>query len=354
MQFPIFKTKISGEKRKFNLIDPKEQEKYFKLKAGKEIEKIRKYLKTNTFIVYLLGKKNSGKGTYSKMFANVVAPDKITHFSVGDIVRDLDKVFKDKKRKQELVSFLEKNYRGRMPLKDAILAIQNRDTKTLLPTEFILAVLKNEILKQEKKSIFIDGFPRGMDQISYSLFFRDLINYREDPDIFVLIDVPNSVLDERIKWRRVCPACNTPRSLKLLVTSKIGYDKNKKEFYLICDNPDCKESRMVSKEGDDKGIEPIKERLAMDHELIKEAFSLHGVKKVLLRNTIPVNSFKKHVDDYEVTPEYYFEWDEKTQVAAVKDRPWVIKDEEGEESVSLLAQAVVVSMIKQIAKALNL
>lgn len=354
MQFPIFKTKITGEKRKFNLIDPKEQEKYFKLKAGKEIEKLRKYLNKNTFIIYLLGKKNSGKGTYSKMFANAVAPDKITHFSVGDIVRDLDKVFKDKKQKKELVDFLEKNYRGRMPLKEVVSAIQKRDTKTLLPTEFILALLKREILKQGKKSIFIDGFPRGMDQISYSLFFRDLINYREDPDIFVLIDVPNSVLDERIKWRRVCPVCQTSRSLKLLITSKVGYDKNKKEFYLLCDNPGCKGGRMVSKEGDDKGIEPIKERLAMDHELIKEAFSLHGIPKVLLRNTVPSDSFKKYVDDYEVTPEYYFEWNEKTESVEVKDRPWVVKDSEGNESVSLLAQAVVVSMIKQVVKVLKL
>ncbi len=29
MQFPVFKTKIKGLDRKFNLIDPKEQEEYF-------------------------------------------------------------------------------------------------------------------------------------------------------------------------------------------------------------------------------------------------------------------------------------------------------------------------------------
>jgi len=353
-EFPIFKTKISGEKRKFNLIDPKEQEKYFKLKVGKEIEKLRKYLKNNTFVAYLLGKKNSGKGTYTKMFAQIVSPDKVAHFSVGDIVREIDIVLRNKKTRKELINFLENNYRGRVSLKDLISVIEKRDTKTLLPTEFILALLKREISKQERKAVFIDGFPRGLDQISYSLFFRDLINYRDDPDVFILINLPNNVLSERIKWRRVCPKCQTSRNLKLLPTLNVGYEINKDEFYLICDNPVCKEVKMVSKEGDEMGIEPIKERLAMDHELINEAFSLHGIPKVLLRNALPLSSFKKYVDDYEITPEYFFEWDEKNKKVNSKEKPWVVLDDEGVESVSLLAPAVVVSMIKQIVKVLNL
>lgn len=354
MQFPIFKTKIDGVKRKFNLLDPKEQEKYFKLKAGKEIEKLRAYLKNNTFVAFLLGKKNSGKGTYAKMFANAVAPDKIAHFSVGDIVRETDEIFKNKKAKNELIDFLKINYRGWHSLDEIIAALERRDAQTLLPTEFILALLKREISKAEKKAIFIDGFPRALDQISYSLFFRDLINYREDPDIFILIDVPNNVLNERIKWRRVCPVCKTSRSHKLLITSKIGYDKTKKEFYLICDNLNCKDSRMAPKEGDELGIKPIKKRLAMDEKLIKQAFSLHGIPRVLLRNSIPASSYKKYVDDYEITPEYSFEWDNKMNKVKIKESPWFVLDDEGVKSVSLLAQPVAVSFIKQITKALNL
>ena len=95
--FPLFNTKIKGLKRKFNLSDPKEREAYFKLKAGPEIKKIRKYLEKNTFIAYLLGKKNSGKGTYAKMFGEVVGQDKIDHFSIGDMVRVVDEELKDEK-----------------------------------------------------------------------------------------------------------------------------------------------------------------------------------------------------------------------------------------------------------------
>jgi hypothetical protein len=43
MDFPIFKTKMGGD-RKFNLADPKERAEYFKLKCGPEIEKLKVYL----------------------------------------------------------------------------------------------------------------------------------------------------------------------------------------------------------------------------------------------------------------------------------------------------------------------
>src|SRR4030042_5134272 len=326
MEFPIFKTKIKGLKRKFNLSDPKERGMYFKLKAGPEIKKIKKYLGKNTFIAYLLGKKNSGKGTYAKMFAEIMGQEKIDHFSIGDMVRGIGEEVKDEKRKKELISFLEKNYRGWLPFEKIIKSIEGRNTKVLLPTELILALVKKEIAKRKKKSIFIDGFPRDMDQISYSLFFRDLIGYRDDPDIFILIDVPTSVIDERIKWRRVCPLCQTSRNLKLLPTSKVKYDENKKEFYLLCDNPNCKGAKMLPKEGDQYGIKPIKERLKKDEKLIEEALSLYGIPKVFLRNSLPLKSAKKYIDDYEITPEYVFKWDEKSKKVKMGEKPWVILD----------------------------
>jgi len=351
MKFPIFKTKIEGLNRKFNLLDPKEQEEYFQLKAGKEIEKLRNFLKENTFVAYLLGKKNSGKGTYSKMFAEVVLPERIDHFSIGDMVRAIDFELKDEEKKKELIDYLEKNYRGRLSLKEIISALKNRNTKTLLPTELILVLFKREMEKREKKTLFIDGFPRELDQIGFSLFFRDLIGHREDQDIFILIDVPESVIDERIKWRRVCPVCQSSRNLKLLPTPKVEFDKDKSEFFLICEKCGV---RMEKKEGDELGIEPIRERLKLDGKLIEESFSLYGIPKILLRNSIPLKEAKKFVDDYEITPEYVFEWDEKEKKVKVKEKPWVLVDDEGIESFSLLPQPVVVSLICQMVDVLNL
>lgn len=355
MQFPIFKTKIDGGiDRKFDLINPKELKEYFATKARKEIEKLKEYLKESSFVAYLLGKKNSGKGTYAKMFAEIISPEKIEHFSIGDMVRSIDNELADVKKKKKLVNFLEKNYRGRFSLAEIISALEKRNTKILLPTELILALVKREMETKERKALFIDGFPRDLDQISYSLFFRDLIGYREDPDIFILIDVPESVIDARMKWRRFCPNCQIPRNLKLLPTSKIGYDKNKKGFYLICDNPDCKEAPLIQKEGDALGIQPIRERLKIDEKLMEMAFSLHGIPKILLRNTVPVKEAKEFVDDYEITPEYEFEWDEVSKEIKRKEKPWIVLDDKGIESFSLLPPPVVVSLIKQMVEILSL
>jgi len=354
VKFPIFKTKLEKITKKFNLANPKEREEYFKLKAGLEIAKLREYLKKNTFIAYLMGKKNSGKGTYSKMFAELVDPENISHFSIGDMVREVDEELKDKKRKKELCSFLEKNYRGWFPFKKALSALERRNTRTLLPTELILALVKREIARREKKTLFVDGFPRDLDQISYSLFFRDLIGYREDADIFILIDVPESVINERIKWRRVCPCCQTSRNLKLFPTSEIGYNQKNKEFYLICDNSRCRGSKMVAKEGDELGIKPIKERLKLDEKLIEQAFSLYGIPKILLRNSLPVKVAQKFVDDYEITPEYSYQWNAKTKKVKIIEKPWVILDNEGTQSYSLLAPPVTISLIKQMIEILSL
>ena len=57
-EFPIIKTKVPNVTKKFDLTDPKERQEYFEAKAGPEIAKIKKYLEENTFIAYLLGKKN--------------------------------------------------------------------------------------------------------------------------------------------------------------------------------------------------------------------------------------------------------------------------------------------------------
>jgi len=354
MNFPIFKTKIKGKDEKFNLADPQERKKYFEVKAGPEIEKLKKYLGNNTFIAYLLGKKNSGKGTYSKLFMEIFGQEKVVHISIGDVVRKVDKDFSVPAKKKELLDFLEKNYRGYIPLDKVIESLLKRDTRSLLPTEFILALFKREIDNMEKKSLFIDGFPRDLDQISYSLFFRDLVDYRQDADIFVLIDVSEAVIDERIKYRRVCPVCGTPRNLKLYPTEKIGYDKNTKEFYLICDNFTCqgKEIKMVSKEGDELGIEPIRDRLTLDGKLIEQAFSLHGIPKVFLRNSIPVAVADEYVDNYELTPEYSYQWDSKEEKVKIFEKPWTIADDKGIDSYSLMAAPVVVSMIKQLVKKL--
>jgi len=354
MNFPVFKTKIPGKTKKFDLTNSGEVQKYFEYKAGEEIAKIRKYLEKNTFVAYFLGKKGAGKGTYSNLFASIFGSDKVGHISVGDIVREVDLEIKEPKKKKELVEFLQKNYRGYHSLEEILRSQEERSTtKPLLPTEYILALLKRKIGQMPKKSLFLDGLPRNLDQVSYSLFFRELIGYRDDPDMFILIDIPESVIDARIKTRVVCPKCAKSRNTKLLLTSIVKYDEKNKQFYLCCDDPKCQQARMLPKEGDELGIEPIRERLNNDGKLIEQAFSLYGVPKILLRNSVPVTQAQEMVDDYEITPEYVLENVGGGKVK-VSTKPWVIKDDAGVASYSLLAQPVALGMIKQITEVLGL
>jgi adenylate kinase family enzyme len=355
LSFPIFKTKLEGETRSFRLEDPVERRQYFDLKVGPEIEKLQSYLDKNTFVGFLLGKKNSGKGTYSKLFAEAVGEERVRHISVGDIVRNVDKEFADPAREGELVAFLKSRYRGFMPLREAVEAHKSRSTTVLLPTEMILALVEREINRHPRAAMFIDGFPRNLDQISYALYFRAIMGYRDDPDFFVFIDVPNAVIEERMHYRVVCPVCQTPRNTKLLRTKEIGYDAAR-EFYLKCDNPACEGFgvRMIAKEGQDLGIEGMRERFELDEQIMRTLVGLQGVPKVFLRNAIPVDKADESVDSYEITPSYRYRWNAASKKVEVIEEPWVIQDESGVPSYSLLPAAVVVSLIKQTAGALEL
>ncbi|HBT81668.1 hypothetical protein A2757_01585 [Candidatus Giovannonibacteria bacterium RIFCSPHIGHO2_01_FULL_48_47] len=351
--FPIFKTKTEGVTEKFSLEDPVGRRKYFEAKAGAEIEKLRDWLSGNNFVAFLLGPKNSGKGTYTKLFMEAVGLDRVAHISIGDVVRGAHQDLSHAASKKELVEFLKKRYRGVVSIQEICKLILGWGVSTpLLPTEAILALVEREVSRIGRKVIFIDGFPRNLDQISLSLYFRALIGYRDDPDFFVFIDVPEAVIDERLKFRVICPLCQTPRNTKLLRTKEVGYDASKKEFYLICDNPTCQgfgTARMVSKQGDELGIEAIRERIEVDRMVMKTLLELEGVDKIFLRNSVPADKAGEYVDDYEITPAYLYEWDEKQKKVLVREEPWTIKDDSGKDSYSLLPQPVALALIKQLA-----
>jgi adenylate kinase family enzyme len=270
------------------------------------------------------------------------------------MIRGVDKELKSSEQREDLIKFIRDNYRGWMSPDEIIDTLEGRSTAKLLPTELILAIVKREIAKNKGKVIFIDGFPRGLDQVAFSLFFRDLVDYRQDPDVFILISVPNMAIEERIKWRRICPNCNTSRNLKLLPTKSVCYDEDKKEFYLACDNPECGNAKMIAKEGDELGLDPIRERIKIDQELLEKAYQLYGVPKVLLRNAVPIDKAEEYVNDYEITPQYEYNWNEKEKKVEIVEKPWTILDDQEIASFSLLAPPIVVSMLKQLIAALGL
>ena len=355
MEFPIFNTKELSDGKKYDLNDPVERREYFEAKLGDKLDELKEYLDNNTFVAFLLAKKSAGKGTYSKLFQEVVGEDRAAVVSVGDIFRDaLSLVKKGGKQKKSLVEYFEKNLRGFITPEEAVDAMLGLTQDKLLPTEIILALVKKEIEEIGRKAVFIDGLPRDHDQISYSLYFREIINFRDDPDFFILIDVPMEVIDERMKFRRICPVCKIARNTKLLPTKFVKYDDKKGEYYLVCDNSACtgfKKKKLVSKVGDEHGTKLIKERLDRDQELINLATKLQGIPKVYLRNAIPADKSGDMAEDYEITPEYSYELDKNGEVKVI-EKPWTIKDDSGVESHSLLSAPVALSLITQIHKIL--
>lgn len=352
-QFPLVRTKVNGVTNKYNLEDPVERRKYFDAKVGADIEKIRDYLRGGTFVSFLLGKKNSGKGTYSKLFMEAIGHEHLAHVSIGDVIRKADHDLRDPAKKVQLVEKLHQRYRGFISVDDVVKTILSRSQQKLLPTEAILAFLEIEIDQLGRKAVFIDGFPRNMDQVSLSLFFRALMGYRDDPDFFVFIDLPEAVIDERMKYRVICPICKTPRNIRLLRTKNVGYDMATNEYYLMCDQPACQHARMVPKEGDSQGIESIRERIDIDDRVMRTLLELQGVPKVYLRNSLPVDQVREYVDDYEITPAYAYKYDAANKEVKITEEPYVMADDEGNKSVSLLPPPVVIALIKQVAQILS-
>ncbi len=353
LKIPFFNSKSYAVSRSFDLNDPVERKLYFKEKLGDKIEQIKEFLDSRTFVGYLMAKKQAGKGTYAKMFEEIVGSDRFQHVSIGDLVRKAgeDIGYPDKKR--EIENYLENNYRGFLSVTAALASLQNREQGALLPTDLILALVKMEIDRIGNKALFIDGLPRNLDQISYSLYFRDLINHREDPDFFVLIDVPETLIDLRMTGRKVCPLCKTSKNLTLNPSKFVVPDDSDNGYSLLCDNERCVgygKEKLVSKEGDSEGKESIRERLDTEGELMSTANSLQGIPKVLIRNTIPVTQSSVYVENFEISPSFSY-----TNVRGeieIARKPLVLIDDDGIESYSLSGACVVVSMVDQIYKIL--
>jgi len=341
----------SNSGKTYDLDSIAERRLYYQEKVGQEIEFLRDYFRKNTFLACWLAPKQAGKGTYMNGLKEIFGMDMFTHISVGDVVRAADVEFQEKGKKSEVYRYAKQNYRGDLYLEEAFDALTGRSTKDLVPTELVMSFLRLAIQKNEKKTLFIDGFPRNLDQVSYSLFFRELVNYRNDPDLFILINAPLAVLDERMKQRRTCSKCGNARNMALLPTKEVGYDAEKKEYYLICDLTGCKGGRMVTKEGDYLGIETIKDRVLLDLDVMKRARKLYGIPKIELYNSLEKEKALEYSDKYEFTAACWYQHDAQGKVTITK-KPWEVKDG-NKKYFSLLPAAVVTQLVKQLARVLG-
>ena len=352
MEYPLFNSKALSDGNVYDLTDSVGRLKYFHAKLGDKIPQLKEFLDKNSFVGFMLAKKLAGKGTYAKMVEDVLGSERFAHISVGDVTRNTGAVLDDSIKSRELIAYLENNYRGTLSLSDALDAFKNRSQdKISVPTDFILCLLKKEIASMNKKALFIDGLPRNMDQISASLYFRDLINYRDDPDFFVLIEAPLEILDTRMLYRTICPDCHTSRNILFTPTTFVKYDETTNQYYLVCDNKECSgygKSRFITKVGDDQGIKSIEARLKDDQQLMDVASQLQGIPKILLRSSYPVDVANQYLEDYEIQPKLVYSHD--AHGVHISKENWVITDDYGVKSYTIYAAVYIVNLLTQIHK----
>lgn len=131
--------------------------------------------------IVLLGPPGAGKGTQAKKIA---ARYNIPHISTGDLFRE--------------------NLKNKTPLGQKAKAYM--DAGKLVPDELVIALVEDRITKDDCRSGYLlDGFPRTVAQASALATFNEKLG---KPLNYALnIDVPESLLIERIVGRRVCPKC---------------------------------------------------------------------------------------------------------------------------------------------------
>lgn len=127
----------------------------------------------------LFGAPGAGKGTLAghikKSLPNIV------HISTGDLLRD--NIAKKTEIGMKAKTFM--------------------DSGKLVPDEIVIGMVNARINETDavKNGFMLDGFPRTLNQA------KELDKITKI-DIICVIDIPRSVLKERILGRRSCPKCN--------------------------------------------------------------------------------------------------------------------------------------------------
>ncbi|HLD51329.1 hypothetical protein A3K34_00535 [candidate division WWE3 bacterium RIFOXYC1_FULL_40_10] len=347
-----YNSKVLSTGKSYDLSNPSDRHSYWHDKAGKKIEELKEFLEHNSFMAFLVAKKQAGKGTYAKMIEELLGQERFTHISVGDVVRKVEKDLKNAYKAKEITDYLKREYRGFISIEDALTELRNRTSdKVSVPTELVLTLLKKEIKSSGNKGIFLDGLPRTMDQVSYSLYFRDLVGSRYEKDFFILIDVPLELIKIRMSGRRVCPQCGTSRSLVLNPTKFVRFSNARKDgdqFYFLCDNSGCagyQTAEYIAKEGDDGGVELIEDRMRLDNELMSTVANLHGVPNILLNGCYPKDIISNYLEEYEIQTRYDYQYVNGS--VKVTEAPLYFRDEKGQEVGVMRAAVFVLCLIDQ-------
>ena len=190
-------------------------------------------------ITILLGAPGSGKGTIAGNLA--AANSNLKHVSSGDLLRGA--VAKGTAAGVEAKAYMDKG--------------------ALVPDELIARMIKDVIAETEGDvTMLLDGFPRNLAQA------KILEETGAPVRSVVLVDVPDSIIQDRIAGRRTCPKCKAGYHVKALPPKVEG----------VCDK--CGEKLVVRK---DDNPETVKDRLVVYHRDTEPLIAFYEGKGLLRR-----------------------------------------------------------------------
>lgn len=192
-------------------------------------------------IVILLGAPGSGKGTVAGALASADAS--FRHVSSGDLLRGA--VAQGTPAGVEAKAFMDKG--------------------ELVPDALVAQMVKDAVASAEggtAKTMLLDGFPRNLAQAEI------LAGTGASVAKAVLIDVPDSIIQDRIAGRRACPRCKAGYHVKNLPPKVEG----------ICDK--CGAKLVVRK---DDNPETVADRLAVYHRQTEPLVAYYEGRGILAK-----------------------------------------------------------------------
>ena len=188
-------------------------------------------------IVILLGAPGSGKGTVAGKLAS--ENEGLKHVSSGDLLRGA--VAKGTAAGVEARGYMEKG--------------------NLVPDALIARMIKDVVAETTGDvTMLLDGFPRNLAQA------KILEEMGAPVKSAVLIDVPDSIIQDRIAGRRTCPKCKAGYHVRNLPPKVEG----------VCDV--CGEKLVIRK---DDNPETVKDRLVVYHRETEPLIAFYRDKGLL-------------------------------------------------------------------------
>jgi adenylate kinase len=188
-------------------------------------------------IVILLGAPGSGKGTVAGRLAS--ENEGLKHVSSGDLLRGA--VAKGTAAGVEAKGYMDKG--------------------NLVPDALIARMIKDVVAETTGDvTMLLDGFPRNLAQA------KILEEMGAPVKSAVLIDVPDSIIQDRIAGRRTCPKCKAGYHVRNLPPKVEG----------ICDA--CGEKLVIRK---DDNPETVRDRLVVYHRETEPLIAFYRDKGLL-------------------------------------------------------------------------